>query len=201
MKKTKWTFILLLSAVMILATMQSAQAMGKSALTIFGEIVVKEAPGTKYSGTITIYYVGLDKETLVPYYPDPSNGESMCWDTTLSENIFMDAPTQMLIFVMLKKGNNLFFFSWDRDVDKKLCFIRDENLQRKIVVEEFLPELIKSLYNVPVGGIPPPYDVKSVGDFTDAYTIIDNKVIGLDQNTHETDLGFMMINLVIAVQE
>ena len=177
MKKTKWMFILLLSTVMILATMQSAQAMGKSSIDVFMNIVDKDAPGTKYYGTLTIYYVGLPVVS----------GE--CDDN------FLNAKTQMLFFVTLRKGNKLFWFSWKSETP--LCLL-DEGLQQ-LEIEAFKIALMKSIYNT---DDPPECAVKSIDDYVDGVGVENNVVVGQGQNEDEiTDLGFLMMNFCLAVQE
>jgi hypothetical protein len=200
MKKAKWAILIILPIVLILAAMHSAWAPGKAGVDLFDPFVDPTASGTKYFVKLTIYYIGLDKDTLVPYFPDTTQGESTCWDTedpTKPRNIASDAPTQMLFYATAERGNEVFFYSSESPTI--LCLLRDETKQTE-EVQKFGNELVNSIFNLDPVGVPPAYAVKSISHFVDATAIDENVVVGRDQFNNTTDLGFMMADLVLAIR-
>lgn len=204
MKKSKWTFIFLLSAVMILATMQSAPAMGKAAIDAFA-IVNNQAPGATYAGTLVIYY--LAEEPRAGEFEDPPvavvgpPGPPPCGET--------DGPARMLFFATLQKGNNLFAFSYESEV---IICLTDSDAQTAEIL--FFKDLLVGQLFDP---IPSSYEVKSINNFVDTtaldcenkpvppvpppYVVYECQVTGQDLNIQPIDLGFISLEFVLAVKQ
>jgi hypothetical protein len=163
MKKVQTMFLMLLSAFIVLAAAQSAEAFGKASLDLAG-IADPTLPGTKYDGMLTIHYETLPAGTLVNGLPCPPN----------------DAPSKMHFFVKLNRGNDVFFFSYEGTVT--FCALRDEGPQQA-EANAFFTALGNHLFSSAstVG-------VKAIQEFIDATGVFGGQVIGIDQTGGPSDL-------------